>query len=177
MKKVFVTMLVVLLLLGLSMPGFAAAKRFVLLDPCHGGLNYGFELNGKLEKDLNLTTAFNISQYLSHYTMTRDSDKDNNDGKYKSDKVTGINPNLILGIHHHGKYSAFIEYNNAGRRVAYQLAAYFAGQDIPHKLVNINNPDIWLFGQPCPSLVLIVNDEVEAKMNVKIIAKILEGLD
>lgn len=176
MKKVFVTLFVFLLFLSLSAQGFAA-KRFVLLDPCHGGLNYGFELNGVLEKDLNLKTALNVAQNIEHYTMTRDTDKDNNDGKFKTDTVTEINPDIILGFHHHGKYAAFIEYNDYGRRTAYQLAAYFSYMEIPHKLVRINNKDIWLFGQKHPALVLIVDDKVEAQMDTAFIAKILEGLE
>jgi N-acetylmuramoyl-L-alanine amidase len=148
-----------------------------MLDPAHGGLNYGFELDGgKLEKDLNLRMAFSITAYLERYVMTRDVDRDNPDGPAKKENVESVNPDLILGIHHHGKYAAFIEYNATGSTIAYQLAAYFASEEIPFKLIPYSS-NVWLFVQPRPALVLIVNEEIENVMNFAFVAKVLQGLD
>lgn len=174
MKKYLVVVLAVVVLLAVSVTGLAA-KRFVLIDPAHGGLNYGFEVDGRTEKELNLKTAYTLAQYLEKYAMTRTGDQDNQDGPAKTAKVNSINPDIILGIHHHGKYSAFIEFNPAGRQIAFQLAAYFASEDIPFKLVPYKAP--WLFPQPQPALVIIINDEIEAQTDFSMIAKILEGLE
>lgn len=176
MRKKMTLVLALVLLLLCSMNSLAA-KRFVMLDPAHGGLNYGFEFDGgKLEKDLNLRMAFSITAHLERYAMTRDADRDNPDGPFKKENVNTVNPDLILGIHHHGKYSAFIEYNAAGSTIAYQLAAYFASEEIPFKLIPYSR-DVWLFAQERPAVVLIVNEEIESKTNFKWIAKLLEGLE
>lgn len=174
MRKYLVPVVVVVLLLAFSVSSFAA-KRFVLIDPCHGGRNYGFEMNGKLEKDINLESAFEYAKHLSNYKLYRDSDTDNYDGPDKFEKVSQINPDIILGIHHHGKNAVHIEYNRSGAQVAYQLASYFASEDIPFRLVLYRGP--WLFDQPCPSIVLITTVEIDQKIDYAFLAKIIEGLD
>lgn len=176
MRKSIVLVIALVLLLLCSMNSLAA-DRFIMFDPAHGGLNYGFEFEGgKLEKDMNLRMALSITAHLERFAMTRNADRDNPDGDIKKEKVQAANPDLVFGIHHHGKYAAFIEYNALGSTIAYQLAAYFASEEIPFKLVKYTR-DVWLFGLPVPAVTLIVNEEIENTMNFKFIAKLLKGLD
>ena len=67
MKKIYWTCLLVL---GISvLTGFKvqADNIVVVIDPGHGGSNLGAEIDGRIEKDMNLKVAKAMYKHLSLY--------------------------------------------------------------------------------------------------------------
>ncbi|MCK4257718.1 MAG: N-acetylmuramoyl-L-alanine amidase [Halanaerobiales bacterium] len=173
MKKFLITFFVALIVLSLSANIFAE-ERAIYIDPMHGGSDTGFIIEDNAEKELNLKLATTISEYLKSFALSR---KDNETYVKQNAKILNVkefDPDVILGIHHHGKYSAFIEYNQLGSTLAYQLAAYFHSEDIPYKLIPIKG--VWLSGLSYPAIMLIVDPKISNKTDWKFISYLLEGL-
>lgn len=172
MRKYFVTFIMALFLLTSSMVGLAA-DRSVLIEPAHGGLDYGYDINGTLEKELNLNLAFDLAKHLDQSTITRTTDKSVSLEDVKK-MIEEFGPEVIVTIHHHGKQAAFVEYNPAATRLAYQLGAYFASEDIPFRFLRFKGA--YLFAQPEPAILLVVSPEIAEQMDLEFVARLLKGI-
>ncbi|MPS65284.1 MULTISPECIES: N-acetylmuramoyl-L-alanine amidase [unclassified Chryseobacterium] len=81
-------------------------KKYIVIDPGHGGNDMGVNLNGQSEKEITLTIAKEIktiidSQDRYEVVLTRDSDT-NSQLKERTDLINKLTPEMVISLHVNG---------------------------------------------------------------------------
>lgn len=80
-----------------------ANKKYIVIDPGHGGNDFGSSFNGHSEKDITLAIAKEIktlvdSQDKYEVVLTRDSDTDSQ-LKERTDLINKLHPEMAISLH------------------------------------------------------------------------------
>lgn len=80
-----------------------ASKKYIVIDPGHGGNDFGSNFNGHSEKDITLAIAKEIktlvdSQDKYEVVLTRDSDTDSQ-LKERTDLINKLHPEMAISLH------------------------------------------------------------------------------
>lgn len=135
-------------------------KKVVVIDAGHGGIDYGVNRDGFVEKDIVLQVAKKIKELNKNpnleIILTRDDDTYPTLSE-RTDLVNKINPNLTLSLHINSvlkadseKKGAEVYYkdNDASKKLAEKLAAKFSHCPVKtqqlHMLRMSNNPALLL---------------------------------
>lgn len=108
------TLLLLLFLILISFAGglnvsAAGKKKLVLIDPAHGGKDYGIQLNNDTsEKDITLAVALLIKKELSgekniEVVLTRETDQ-NIDLEERREIIKKIKPDFFISLHINGGF-------------------------------------------------------------------------
>lgn len=78
-------------------------KKYIVIDPGHGGNDFGSNFNGHSEKDITLAIAKEIktlvdSQDKYEVVLTRDSDTDSQ-LKERTDLINKLHPEMAISLH------------------------------------------------------------------------------
>lgn len=78
-------------------------KKYIVIDPGHGGNDFGSNSNGHSEKDITLSIAKEIktivdSQDKYEVVLTRDSDKDSQ-LRERTDLINKLHPEMVISLH------------------------------------------------------------------------------
>jgi len=81
-------------------------KKYIVIDPGHGGNDAGVNLNGYSEKEITLAIAKEIktivdSQDKYEVVLTRDSDKDSQ-LKERTELINKLTPEMVISLHVNG---------------------------------------------------------------------------
>ncbi|OWZ84911.1 N-acetylmuramoyl-L-alanine amidase family protein [Natranaerobius trueperi] len=106
-------------------------NKHIVIDPSHGGSDYGsISPTSLLEKEVTLDLAYRskelLEKYQAYVTLLRTSDKDPLPTRKKQNKITSINPDLMISLHTGndvkgkviGSRTGFFKTSSQGKKIA-----------------------------------------------------------